>query len=60
MSRWFGGVKLGPDRFRLINNAARALLAANGFGPKLPVTAVKGRDSDAYSPTAATSKFRNK
>lgn len=26
VSRWFGGVHLGPDRFRQINNAARELL----------------------------------
>ena len=26
VSRWFGGVKLGPDRFKLINNAARLVL----------------------------------
>ena len=26
VSRWFGGVKLGPDRFKLINNAARNVL----------------------------------
>ena len=27
VSRWYGGVHLGPDRFRHINNAARQLLA---------------------------------
>ncbi len=26
VSRWFGGVLLGPSRFTLINNTARALL----------------------------------
>lgn len=26
VSRWFGGVKLGPERFKLINNVARNLL----------------------------------
>jgi hypothetical protein len=26
VSRWFGGVLLGPSRFRLINNCARRLL----------------------------------
>ena len=31
VSRWFGGVHLGPDRFRLINEAARALLEQHGF-----------------------------
>jgi hypothetical protein len=32
VSRWYGGVHLGPGRFRLINNAARSLLTAHGFG----------------------------
>jgi hypothetical protein len=31
VSRWYGGVKLGPDRFRLINSAARDVLVAGGF-----------------------------
>jgi putative IMPACT (imprinted ancient) family translation regulator len=26
VSRWYGGVKLGPDRFRHICNAARSFL----------------------------------
>jgi hypothetical protein len=31
VSRWFGGVHLGPDRFRIINNAARDVLVAGGY-----------------------------
>jgi putative IMPACT (imprinted ancient) family translation regulator len=31
VSRWFGGVLLGPARFGLINNTARDLLTACGF-----------------------------
>lgn len=31
VSRWYGGVKLGPDRFKLINNTARTLLEATGY-----------------------------
>jgi hypothetical protein len=31
VSRWFGGVLLGPDRFKHINNAARSTLAAYGY-----------------------------
>ncbi|KAA8892678.1 ribosomal protein S5 domain 2-type protein [Sphaerosporella brunnea] len=31
VSRWYGGIKLGPDRFRLINTAARAALVLGGF-----------------------------
>lgn len=31
VSRWFGGVLLGPDRFKHINNCARAALEAAGL-----------------------------
>lgn len=31
VSRWYGGVHLGPDRFRLINAAARDALVKGGF-----------------------------
>ena len=31
VTRWFGGVKLGPDRFRIINNVARDALIQGGF-----------------------------
>ena len=27
VSRWYGGVHLGPDRFKHINNAARMVLS---------------------------------
>jgi putative IMPACT (imprinted ancient) family translation regulator len=30
VSRWFGGIHLGPDRFKHINNAARILLEDAG------------------------------
>ena len=30
VSRWFGGVLLGPQRFSIINNTARLLLEACG------------------------------
>lgn len=32
VSRWYGGVKLGPDRFRCINAVAREVLVKGGFG----------------------------
>jgi hypothetical protein len=32
VSRWFGGILLGPDRFKFICNAARTLLEDNGYG----------------------------
>ena len=31
VSRWYGGVKLGPDRFRCINSVAREVLVAGGW-----------------------------
>ncbi|UJO18619.1 uncharacterized protein CLAFUR5_07251 [Fulvia fulva] len=31
VSRWYGGVKLGPDRFRLINQCARDAVVKGGF-----------------------------
>ncbi|KAK5643582.1 hypothetical protein RI129_007427 [Pyrocoelia pectoralis] len=34
VSRWFGGILLGPDRFRHINNAARHALQEGNFIPK--------------------------
>jgi hypothetical protein len=34
VSRWFGGRKLGPARFGLIQNCGRAALAAGGFLPE--------------------------
>lgn len=31
VSRWYGGIQLGPDRFRHINNAARQTLEKSGL-----------------------------
>ncbi|XP_065570782.1 protein IMPACT-like [Artemia franciscana] len=31
VSRWFGGILLGADRFKLINNAARQVLQLGGY-----------------------------
>ncbi|KAG0559273.1 hypothetical protein M758_10G090900 [Ceratodon purpureus] len=31
VSRWYGGIQLGPDRFKHINNAARSLLGSCGY-----------------------------
>lgn len=36
VTRWYGGVKLGPDRFRLINAAGRDSLVKGGFAKKEP------------------------
>ncbi|OAL00047.1 UPF0029-domain-containing protein [Phaeosphaeriaceae sp. SRC1lsM3a] len=32
VTRWYGGVLLGPDRFRIINTAAREALLLGGYG----------------------------
>uniref|UniRef100_A0A7S4FB89 Impact N-terminal domain-containing protein n=1 Tax=Chrysotila carterae TaxID=13221 RepID=A0A7S4FB89_CHRCT len=32
VSRWYGGIHLGPDRFKYISNCARALLESQGHG----------------------------
>ncbi|KAF2276439.1 UPF0029-domain-containing protein [Westerdykella ornata] len=31
VTRWYGGILLGPDRFRIINSAAREALVLGGF-----------------------------
>lgn len=31
VSRWYGGTQLGAERFKIINNTARELLAAHNF-----------------------------
>ncbi len=31
VSRWYGGVRLGPDRFRIINSVAREAVMAGGW-----------------------------
>ena len=34
VSRWYGGIQLGPDRFKHINNCARQILEENGIHRK--------------------------
>lgn len=41
VSRWYGGVKLGPDRFRLINQSARDAIVKGGFATEDKETAKK-------------------
>lgn len=31
VSRWYGGILLGPDRFKHINNCARNILVDEGY-----------------------------
>ena len=56
VSRWFGGIQLGPDRFKHINNVARNLLNQLSLIPS------SGKDSNVKSKkeTTAASKKSNK
>jgi hypothetical protein len=40
VTRWYGGILLGPDRFRIINTAAREALVLGGFTKE-------GKDGDS-------------
>uniref|UniRef100_A0A8C7H3F1 Impact RWD domain protein n=1 Tax=Oncorhynchus kisutch TaxID=8019 RepID=A0A8C7H3F1_ONCKI len=45
VSRWYGGILLGPDRFKHINNSARNILVQEGYTssavrPSLPISNV--------------------
>ena len=31
VSRWYGGIHLGPDRFKHINNCTRTILEKHGY-----------------------------
>ncbi|KAF2646721.1 UPF0029-domain-containing protein [Massarina eburnea CBS 473.64] len=41
VTRWYGGVQLGPDRFRIINSAAREVLILGGWAKER-----EGRDGE--------------
>lgn len=41
VSRWYGGILLGPDRFKHINNCARSILQEEGFLASLQDDAAK-------------------
>ncbi|GIC90080.1 IMPACT family protein [Aspergillus udagawae] len=43
VSRWYGGILLGPDRFRIINAVGRDALIKGGFVKESTGTAEKGR-----------------
>ena len=40
VSRWYGGIQLGPDRFKHINNVARVLLQSSGLGSQVQIHVV--------------------
>jgi hypothetical protein len=44
VTRWYGGVKLGPDRFRCINSVARDALVQGGWGKDGNDEATKTKD----------------
>ena len=45
VTRYFGGILLGPDRFKHINQAARNALELGGFldSPEVPSSAGQGQ-----------------
>lgn len=43
VSRWYGGVQLGPARFRLINDAGRDALVKGQFVEEAPANSDKGK-----------------
>lgn len=54
VTRWYGGIQLGPARFKHINNAARDSLVKGGF-----VDDGRGESSNP-SPQSKASKSKNK
>ncbi|KAK5116227.1 hypothetical protein LTR62_008554 [Meristemomyces frigidus] len=46
VSRWYGGVQLGPDRFRIINQTAREAIVKGEFLEKTPSTNDAGKDEE--------------
>ena len=34
VTRWYGGIQLGPDRFRIINQTARDAIVKGGYAPE--------------------------
>lgn len=43
VTRWYGGILLGPDRFRIINNAGKDALTKAGFQKEAPSGKDKGK-----------------
>ena len=53
VSRWFGGIQLGPDRFKHINNVSRDLLLKCGYIDE-------SNDSNHQNPSVRNKKRANK
>lgn len=49
VTRWFGGVLLGPDRFKFICNSARHLLEENGYSSQEILAANKKKGAKSKS-----------
>jgi hypothetical protein len=47
VSRWFGGIQLHGDRFRIINHQALDVLRANGFLPDKTAAAASAKSASA-------------
>ena len=50
VSRWYGGVQLGPDRFKHINNVARTLLERAGCVATQPLGGLAGKKKGKPKP----------
>lgn len=57
VTRWYGGVHLGPDRFKHINNCTRELLEAHGYISEKP-NSKHGSKKD--SSDSSSTKAKNK
>lgn len=48
VSRWYGGIQLGPDRFKHINNAARNVLEIAGIVSKIQKKDTKSKKKNKF------------
>eukprot|EP00457_Paulinella_chromatophora_P004892 gb/GEZN01004905.1/.p1 GENE.gb/GEZN01004905.1/~~gb/GEZN01004905.1/.p1 ORF type:complete len:425 (-),score=120.53 gb/GEZN01004905.1/:178-1452(-) len=62
VSRWYGGIHLGPDRFKHINNVARTLLAEQGFlqGTRGKYSATEARPVKTFKGATEPSSIKKK
>ena len=60
VSRWFGGVQIGADRFKHVSAVARAALAENGFGNGASSSSNNNSSSSSDSEDGNGNKKQNK
>ena len=48
VSRWYGGIHLGPDRFKHINNCTRSILDKCGYIKEKVIYFVPSSKSNVY------------